>query len=54
MALRYGVLPVEGGLDDQPADFIDALKMGLSVVSEAEKEAAKKQREAMENAGRTG
>ena len=47
MALRYGVLPAEGGLDDQPTDFIDALKIGLSIMFETEKEAIEKQREAM-------
>jgi len=50
MALRYGVLPVEGGLDDQPTDFIDALKVGLTVMFEGEKEAIEKQREATKDA----
>jgi len=49
MALRYGVLPVKGGLEDQPTDFIDALNIGLSIIFEKEKEVAERQEKAMNN-----
>jgi hypothetical protein len=50
MALRCGVLPEAGGLDDQPADFIDAMKMALEAMTKIERSKDEEARKVAENA----
>jgi len=50
--IEHGVLPVEGGLEDQSDTFVTALRLVLSTRGKVEKERAERQAQPQEAAGR--